>query len=66
MVNPTKGYIASANNFITSANVKHGISHSFAFQHRSIRIGELIDAIKAERKLTVDDMKKIALDTVDI
>lgn len=30
-VNPARGYIVSANNFITSQNVEWGISHSFAF-----------------------------------
>jgi len=37
VVNPSKGYINSANNFITSKNAEHGISHAFAFQHRALR-----------------------------
>ena len=31
VVNPETGYIVSANNFITSQNSKHGISHAFSF-----------------------------------
>ena len=30
-VNPSSGYIVSANNHITSSNAKHGVSHAFAF-----------------------------------
>lgn len=43
VINPTKGYIVSANNMITSSNVEHGISHSFIFQHRTSRISELLE-----------------------
>jgi len=31
LVNPNKGYVVTANNFITTEHVKHGISHSFVF-----------------------------------
>lgn len=27
LVNPDKGFLVTANNFITSSHVKHGISH---------------------------------------
>lgn len=42
VINPEKGFVVSANNFITSENAKHGISHSFVFQHRAARISELL------------------------
>lgn len=57
MVNPDKGYIVNANNFVTSSNVKHGISLSMAFPHRAVRISEMIEAL--DGKATDDDMKAI-------
>jgi len=60
VVNPKSGYIVSANNFITSENAKNGISHSFAFITRAIRITEMLDdEIQAGHKLTVQDMQKM-------
>jgi penicillin amidase len=38
LVNPESGIIASSNNFITSKNVKYGVSHSFSFSQRTLRI----------------------------
>lgn len=67
VVNPRQGYISSANNLITSSNVKHGISHSFTFAHRGTRIGELLEAAKANgRKVTGQDMIDMQLDVLDI
>jgi penicillin amidase len=48
VINPEKGYIVSANNFITSDKAFHGISHSFVFPHRAVRIAELIDEMAAK------------------
>jgi len=67
VVNPSSGYIVSANNQITSGNTKHGISHAFASQHRVIRIKEMLDSFIGKKdKMTVGSMKSIALDTLDI
>ncbi len=57
MVNPDKGYAVNANNFVTSSNVKHGISLSMAFPHRAVRISEMIEAL--DGKASDDDMKAI-------
>ena len=65
VVNPEKGYLVSANNFITKSNVKHGISHAFTFATRAIRIGEMIEE-RLERKLTGEDMAVMHNDTLDI
>jgi len=59
VINPAKGYIVSANNFITSEKVKYGISHSFVFQHRASRIAELLDSKIKQGKLTIKHMKEI-------
>lgn len=59
VINPSKGYIVSANNMITSSNVKHGISHSFVFQHRTSRISELIEEQMQKGKFDVYKMKTI-------
>ncbi len=43
VINPEKGFIVSANNFITSDKAEYGVSHSFVFPHRAARIAELIE-----------------------
>ena len=57
VINPDKGYVVNANNFVTSSNVKHGISLSAAFPHRKVRISEMIEALNG--KVTEADMKAI-------
>jgi len=42
-INPSKNFIVSANNFISSEKSRHGYSHSMAFIHRSVRINEIFD-----------------------
>jgi hypothetical protein len=54
VINPSKGYVVSANNFITSSNAEHGISHAFAFQHRAIMQADMIEYFKKNGKLNVD------------
>lgn len=56
-INPEKGYFNSANNMITTSNVKHGISHSFAYAHRATRQAEMIEELKI--RATNDPNKKI-------
>ena len=52
VLNPKAGYIVSANNLITSSNTKFGISHSFSFPHRFLRIRELLqEKIREKTKL---------------
>jgi len=70
-INPEKGWLANGNNFVTSKNDKHGISHSFTYQHRVVRIGEMLDQIKQRKaqggsSATVEDMKVMQFDTLDI
>jgi penicillin amidase len=57
VVNPKKGYVVNANNFITSDKVKHGISLSAAFIHRKVRISEMIESLNGQA--TEEDMKTI-------
>jgi len=68
VINPDRGYVVSANNFVSSSNVLHGISHTFTYTGRSSRINELLwEAIKRTGgKVTPLDMEKIQTDVVDI
>ena len=68
MVNPGKGWLASTNNFVTSKNIgEHAISHAFSFEMRAIRIGEMIEEMKAKNhKMVPQDMMDMAVDTLDI
>jgi len=61
MINPKSGYIVSTNNFMTSPNVKHGISMAFTFTGRKTAISELIEEAfhRTGNKVDVDDMKAI-------
>jgi penicillin G amidase len=67
VVNPTRGYIVSCNNFVTSKNGEHGIGHAFSYQHRALRVGELIEGfIKSNKKMSARDSIKMASDLLDI
>ena len=47
--------------------MEHGVSHAFSFNHRKIRISEMIEeVIKSGKKVTVEDMKRIQTDDLDI
>jgi penicillin amidase len=65
VINPDKGYIVNSNNMITSENVQHGISHGFGYQHRILRINEMLEA-KLANKISVKDCMNIATDVLDI
>lgn len=66
-VNPTSGFLVSANNWQTSARAKHGVGLGRSMAARYIRIRELIeDKIEKGQKMNVDFMKVMQLDTVDI
>ena len=67
VINPDKGYIVNSNNFVGSSRMKYGYSQAFSFIHRKIRISELIeDVINSGKKITVDDMKDITFDILDV
>jgi penicillin amidase len=60
VVNPDKGYLVNCNNFLASDRMEYGVSHAFSFNHRKIRISEMIEeVIKSGKKVTVEDMKRI-------
>lgn len=42
LINPKSGYIVSANNHMSSSNVKHGITENFTFTGRKTRISEML------------------------
>ena len=55
VVNPDKGYVVNANNFITSDQGRYGASHAFTFPHRKVRISEMIEElIEGEGKREID------------
>lgn len=68
VINPDRGYVVSANNFMTSDNVTHGIGHTFTYTGRSTRIYELIDEAleRTGNKLTAKDMVSMQTDVVDV
>jgi acyl-homoserine lactone acylase PvdQ len=68
VINPEKGYVVSANNHMTTSNVKHGITQVFTFPGRKTRISQLIEeAIEhTGSKIKVTDMQKIQVDLKDV
>jgi len=59
VINPIKGYVVSANNFITTDKASFGISHSMVFPHRAVRIAEMIELLIKENKAGVRHMKAL-------
>ena len=61
VVNPDKGYLVTANNFVGSARMKGGVSLQRTFPTRKIRISEMIEELIAreDEKITVRDMQKV-------
>ena len=63
IVNPEKGYIVNTNNRVISDRAKHngsGFSHGFAFNHRAVRISELLEElIAAEKPIRVKDIQAV-------
>ena len=67
VINPDAGYLVSSNNFVTSSNVKHGVSHSFGFTHRAQRVTEMIEeTLLKGNKFDSTRMKQMQVDLVDI
>jgi len=66
-INPKKGYIANGNNKAVTDNSKYGAALTSQIPSRGPRIAEMIEEyIKANKKISVEDVKKMQLDTVDI
>jgi penicillin amidase len=64
---PPKGYIVTANNKPVSEKYFNGVYESSVMTARANRIDDLIqEKIKKDLKFTVEDMKRIQLDTVDV
>jgi penicillin amidase len=68
LINPSSGYIVSANNHMSSDNVKHGITESFTFTGRKTRISEMIEEafIRTNNKVVVRDMQLMHTDVLDV
>lgn len=67
IVNPAKGYLVNTNNRLTSSQGETGISHAFAFSHRSVRISELIEnLIASEKPIKVKDIQEVQMDLLDV
>ncbi|EQB37597.1 hypothetical protein M948_03340 [Virgibacillus sp. CM-4] len=60
IVNPAKGYIATANNKITTEDYPYHISNVWAQPYRYERIAEVLESSNA---LTVRDMQDLQMDT---
>ncbi|MBO8155568.1 MAG: penicillin acylase family protein [Bacillaceae bacterium] len=63
VVNPDKGFIASANNKITPDNYPYHISHVWAQPYRYKRIEEFLSN---RNGLTVKDMQKLQMDQLNL
>ena len=47
--------------------MEYGISHAINFNHRKVRISEMIEEVmNSAKKITVHDMKRIQSDYLDI
>jgi penicillin amidase len=67
-LNPKKGYIASANNRISSKNVEFSIATNIVTTPRAIRIDELMLELITQKSgsITLEDVNKILHDTIDV
>jgi len=63
VVNPEKGFIATANNKIAADNYPYHISNVWAQPYRYERIYEVLDS---KDNLTVQDMKDLQMDAVNL
>src|SRR5699024_5473885 len=63
VVNPDKGYIATANNKITPEDYPYHISNVWAQPYRYDRISEVLEA---NDNLTLDDMTELQMDTKNL
>ena len=59
LINPERGYIATANNKVTTKDYPHFISHYWEPTDRITRIQQLLNT---SQKLSVDDMKRMQQD----
>lgn len=67
IVDPTSGYIVSSNNRIASERHANGLNQRTIFTARSDRLHQMInERISKGKKINVEDMKEMVLDTVDI
>lgn len=64
--NPEKGFIVSANNKIIGDSYPYFVSYDWASPERAERIEALLMDKSAKKKLNVQDMKNIQMDTVDL
>jgi penicillin amidase len=62
--NPPKGYVASANNPVTSERYRYFLSRDFDYGYRALRIVEMITGVSS--KVTVADVKKMQGDVLNI
>ncbi|MFC0302586.1 penicillin acylase family protein [Virgibacillus soli] len=63
VVNPEKGFIATANNKVAGDNYPYHISNNWAQPYRYERIA---DVLESRQDLTVEDMKNLQMDTTNM
>lgn len=63
VINPDKGYIATANNKIVSDDYPYHLSNVWAQPYRFDRITEVLEA---NDNLTLEDMKDLQMDTINL
>lgn len=63
MVNPEKGYIATANNKITTEDYPYHISNVWAQPYRYERIAEVLESVE---KITVQGMQDLQMDSFNM
>lgn len=63
VVNPTAGYVSTANNKVVGDDYPYHISHIWSQPYRQMRIHQLLEA---KDKLSVQDMQALQADVVDL
>ncbi|TXH77534.1 MAG: penicillin acylase family protein [Lysobacteraceae bacterium] len=65
--NPPSGYLVSANNKVAGDDYPYFVSHDWARPARARRIEQLLrQRIDAGQRMSIDDMKRIQADTIDL
>lgn len=65
MMNPSKGYIVTANNRVAGSSYPYHLSYDYCTGNRAERIEEMIEKlIKEKTKVSVDDIRKMQFDQI--
>ncbi|GGE77701.1 penicillin acylase family protein [Priestia taiwanensis] len=63
VINPSEGFIATANNKVVNDTYPYHISYTWAQPYRQMRI---VEVLKSKEKFTVEDMQQLQMDQVNL